>query len=482
MQRIQFHGSLLLAFLLVFMACAPLALAEEEPSLSSSPTASAEATPMPTAETPRIPLKQAQEGTALPTTPAETPHDIPPKHEQDGAASSTPPGETPCPSSGATLSPPPATANPTPVPSAPPASPAASPSPSLAPATPQPTAQETLVSITAASAQYACVYGEPFSFGAQDLLVDGTPMETWANETDTANRARFVNALLAGIAYNGSLSMPTLPGIYSIAVPACKAGGYASASTPVAALSIDKKPVSLLVQGNWQLRFTGKALSVPSSACTFASGNSTPLKDAEIALLMGACHFSVAEGKTLKNAGNYTILVSLEESVAQLYALSTSTLALTVEKAVAPQLSSQEITPSVGCETEYQLNLTSLLPASCGAFSATLAESGDGLTAFSFDAATGLCTYSVLPQNAAPDAFTLRISMANYADATLRIDILPVARAQSSIDSIWVDGVTMGAISEYLCQKDAVRRSLCATLFTVDDAPMENPGTQEKWP
>ncbi len=295
-------------------------------------------------------------------------------------------------------------------------------------------------------------------------------MEAWTNETDTANRTRFVNALLAGIAYNGSLSAPMLPGVYSIAVPACKAGGYASASAPVATLSIERKPVSLLMQSNWQLRFTGEALSVPTSACTFASGNSTPLKDAEIALLIEACRFSVAEGKTLKNAGSYTIHVSLKDNVAQLYALSTNTFTLTVEKAVAPPLSGQEIAPPVGRETEYQLDLAALLPAGCGAFSATLAESGNDLTAFSFDAATGLCTYSVLPESAMPDAFTLRISMENYADATLHIDVLPVARAQSSIDGIWLDGVAMGAISEYLFQNDAVKRAICAAIAPADDA------------
>ena len=55
MQRIQFHGSLLLALLLAFMACAPAALAAEESqtSLPPSPAASAEATPMPALEAPR---------------------------------------------------------------------------------------------------------------------------------------------------------------------------------------------------------------------------------------------------------------------------------------------------------------------------------------------------------------------------------------------------------------------------------------------
>lgn len=456
MQRIQFHGSLLLALLLAFMACAPAALAAEEPqtSLPPSPAASAESTPMPALEAPR---------------------NILPKQEQDGEGAPTVPAETPYLSSSATPSPQPETASPTPAPSAPPTSPAASlapatPSPSLAPSTPQPTAQEIPVSITAVSAQYTCVYGESFSFGARDLLVNGMPMEAWANETDTANRARFVNALLAGIAYDGSLSTPILPGVYSIAVPACKARGYASASVPVATLSIERKPVSLLVQGNWRLRFTGKALSIPTNACTFASGNSTPLKDAEIALLLDACRFSVAEGKTLKDAGKYTIHVSLEESAAQLYALSANTLTLTIQKAAAPLLPSQEIAPLAGHETEYQLDLAALLPAGCGAFSAALVESSDGLTAFSFDAATGLCTYSVLPQSAAPDAFALRISMENYADATLHIEVLPVARVQSGIDGIWLEAVAMGAISEYLFQNDAVKRAICAAIAPADDA------------
>lgn len=143
----------------------------------------------------------------------EAPRNILPKQEQDGEGAPTFPAETPYLSSSATPSPQPETASPTPAPSAPPTSPAASlapatPSPSLAPSTPQPTAQEIPVSITAVSAQYTCVYGESFSFGARDLLVNGMPMEAWANETDTANRARFVNALLAGIAYDGSSPRP----------------------------------------------------------------------------------------------------------------------------------------------------------------------------------------------------------------------------------------------------------------------------------
>ena len=149
MQRIQFHGSLLLALLLAIMACAPAALAAEEPqtSLPPSPAASAEATPMPALEAPR---------------------NILPKQEQDGEGAPTAPAETPYLSSSATPSPQPETASPTPAPSAPPTSPAASlapatPSPSLAPSTPQPTAQEIPVSITAVSAQYTCVYGESFS-------------------------------------------------------------------------------------------------------------------------------------------------------------------------------------------------------------------------------------------------------------------------------------------------------------------------------
>ena len=105
-----------------------------------------------------------------------------------------------------------------------------------------------------------------------------------------------------------------------------------------------------------------------------------------------------------------------------------------------------------------------------GAFSAALVESSDGLTAFSFDAATGLCTYSVLPQSAAPDAFALRISMENYADATLHIEVLPVALVQSGIDGIWLEAVAMGAISEYLFQNDAVKRAICAAIAPADDA------------
>lgn len=406
----------------------------------------------------------------------EAPRNILPKQEQDGEGAPTFPAETPYLSSSATPSPQPETASPTPAPSAPPTSPAASlapatPSPSLAPSTPQPTAQEIPVSITAVSAQYTCVYGESFSFGARDLLVNGMPMEAWANETDTANRARFVNALLAGIAYDGSLSTPILPGVYSIAAPACKAGGYASASVPVATLSIERKPVSLLVQGNWRLRFTGKALSIPTNACTFASGNSTPLKDAEIALLLDACRFSVAEGKTLKDAGKYTIHVSLEESAAQLYALSANTLTLTIQKAAAPLLPSQEIAPLAGRETEYQLDLAALLPAGCGAI---LRRFGGkqrwpngvflrrGNRAFAHIACCPKrrarrllhCESPWRIMRTPPCASTFCPSRASRA----------ASMAYGSKPWPW------GAISEYLFQNDAVKRAICAAIAPADDA------------